>query len=191
MLNPEAATSKPTDKDSQIVWFAMSAPYRRELKAKEYLQAKGIECFVPMVNALVEKRSGTKIRKQVPAIHNLIFVHTSKNVIQEIKRGVDYLQYRTMPREGKNIPIIVPDRQMQQFIAVTQTANEELIYMRPEEVNIAKGTRVRVHGGAFDGTEGVFVKIQGKRNPRVVLLIQGVAAVALAEISTEFIEIIK
>ena len=191
MLNPEATTSKPTDKDSQIVWFAMSAPYRRELKAKEYLQAKGIECFVPMINALVEKRSGTKIRKQVPAIHNLIFVHTSKNVIQEIKRGVDYLQYRTMPREGKNIPIIVPDRQMQQFIAVTQTTNEELIYMRPEEVNIAKGTRVRVHGGAFDGTEGVFVKIQGKRKPRVVLLIQGVAAVALAEISTEFIEIIK
>lgn len=191
MLNPEATTSKPTDKDSQIVWFAMSAPYRRELKAKEYLQAKGIECFVPMVNALVEKRSGAKIRKQIPAIHNLIFVHTSKNVIQEIKRGVDYLQYRTMPREGKNIPIIIPDRQMQQFIAVTQTANEGLIYMRPEEVNIAKGTRVRVHGGAFDGTEGVFVKIQGKRKPRVVLLIQGVAAVALAEISTEFIEIIK
>ena len=169
----------------------MSAPYRRELKAKEYLQGKGIECFVPMVNALVEKRSGAKIRKHIPAIHNLIFVHTSKNVIQEIKRGVDYLQYRTMPREGKNIPIIIPDRQMQQFIAVTQTTNEELIYMRPEEVNIAKGTRVRVHGGAFDGTEGVFVKIQGKRNPRVVLLIQGVAAVALAEISTEFIEIIK
>lgn len=191
MPNPEATASKLTDKDSQVVWFAMSAPYRRELKAKEYLQAKGIECFVPMINALVEKRSGTKIRKQVPAIHNLIFVHTSKNVIQEIKRGVDYLQYRTMPREGKNIPIIVPDRQMQQFIAVTQTTNEELIYMRPEEVNIAKGTRVRVHGGAFDGTEGVFVKIQGKRKPRVVLLIQGVAAVALAEISTEFIEIIK
>lgn len=191
MLNPEATTSKPTDKDSQIVWFAMSAPYRRELKAKEYLQAKGIECFVPMVNALVEKRSGAKIRKQIPAIHNLIFVHTSKEIIQEVKRGVDYLQYRTMPREGKNIPIIIPDRQMQQFIAVTQTTNEGLIYMRPEEVNIAKGTRVRVHGGAFDGTEGVFVKIQGKRKPRVVLLIQGVAAVALAEISTEFIEIIK
>lgn len=191
MLNPEATTSKPTDKDSQIVWFAMSAPYRRELKAKEYLQAKGIECFVPMVNALVEKRSGAKIRKQIPAIHNLIFVHTSKEIIQEVKRGVDYLQYRTMPREGKNIPIIIPDRQMQQFIAVTQISNEELIYMRPEEVNIAKGTRVRVHGGAFDGTEGVFVKIQGKRKPRVVLLIQGVAAVALTEISTEFIEIIK
>ena len=169
----------------------MSAPYRRELKAKEYLQSKGIECFVPMINTIIEKRNGCKKRQQVPAIHNLIFVHSTKAVIQEVKRGVDYLQYRTMPKNGKNTPIIVPDKQMQQFIAVTQTTNEELIYLSPEEINIEQGTKVRVHGGTFDGTEGLFVKLRGKRNRRVVLLIQGVAAVAMAEISTDFIEIIK
>ena len=32
----------PADPDSQTVWFAMSAPDRRELKARDYLQAKGI-----------------------------------------------------------------------------------------------------------------------------------------------------
>ena len=181
----------PADPDSQTVWFAMSAPYRRELKARDYLQAKGIECFVPMVNAIVQKRNGAKSRQQVPAIHNLIFVHTSKSVLQELKRGVDYLQYRTVPQNGKNIPIIVPDRQMQQFITVTQTANEELIYLRPEEVDLKKGTKVRLHGGAFDGTEGIFVKLRGKLRPRVVLLIQGVAAVAMAEISTDLIEVLE
>lgn len=181
----------PADPDSQTVWFAMSAPYRRELKARDYLQAKGIECFVPMVNAIVQKRNGAKSRQQVPAIHNLIFVHTSKSVLQELKRGVDYLQYRTVPQNGKNIPIIVPDRQMQQFITVTQSTNEELIYLRPEEVDLKKGTKVRLHGGAFDGTEGIFVKLRGKLRPRVVLLIQGVAAVAMAEISTDLIEVLE
>ena len=189
MLNNQETTNI-ADADSQVVWFAMSAPYRRELKARDYLQAKGIECFIPMANTIVQKRNGTKIRQLVPAIHNLIFVHTSKSIIQELKRGVDYLQYRTTPKNGKNIPIIVPDRQMQQFIAVTQTANEELIYLRPEEVDLRKGTKVRLHGGAFDGTEGIFVKLRGKLKPRVVLLIQGVAAVALAEISADLIEII-
>lgn len=169
----------------------MSAPYRRELKAMDYLQSKGIECFVPMINAIVEKRNGIKQRRQVPAIHNLIFVHSSKAVIQELKRGVDFLQYRTTPKNGKNTPIIVPDKQMQQFMAVTQAANDELTYLRPEEVNISQGTKVRLHGGAFDGTEGIFVKVRGKRNRRVVLLIEGVAAVAMAEISTNFIEVIK
>ena len=80
---------------------------------------------------------------------------------------------------------------MQQFMAVTQAANDGLTYLRPEEVNISQGTKVRLHGGAFDGTEGIFVKVRGKRNRRVVLLIEGVAAVAMAEISTNFIEVIK
>lgn len=191
MPNQEQGTAHDADKNSQAAWFAMSAPYRRELKAQEYLQAKGIECYVPMINALVERRNGTKSRKLIPAIHNLIFVHTSKEIIQDVKRGVDYLQYRTTPKNGKNIPIIVPDREMQQFIAITQATNEELIYLRPEEVNIEKGTKVRVHGGVFDGTEGIFVKIKGKRKPQVVLLIQGLTAVAMADISTDFIEIIK
>ena len=80
---------------------------------------------------------------------------------------------------------------MQQFIAVTQAANDKLIYLRPEEVDIEKGTRVRLHGGTFDGTEGIFVKIRGKRSRKVVLLIEDVAAVAMVEISNDLIEILE
>ena len=79
---------------------------------------------------------------------------------------------------------------MEQFIAITKAGNDDITYLRPDEVNIAKGTKVRVHGGVFDGTEGYFVKIQGKRNRRVVMLIEGITAVALTEISTDFIEIL-
>lgn len=178
------------EKENGIVWFAMSAPYRRERIAKEFLESKGIECFVPMKTALVEKRNGTKQRQLVPAIHNLVFVHTDKETIKNLKQGVNFLQYHTRPMNDKNVPIIVPDSQMQQFIAVTQAGNDSLTYLRPDEIDLAKGTKVRVHGGAFDGTEGLFVKVQGKRSRRVVLLIEGVTAVALAEISSDFIEVI-
>ena len=178
------------DNENAPVWFAMSAPYRRELKAKEFLDKKSVECFVPMKQALIEKRNGVKSRQMVPAIHNIIFVHTTRERIRELKQGVNFLQYHTRPVAGKNIPIIVPDRQMQQFIAVTATANEEITYLRPEELDIRQGTKVRVHGGVFDGTEGYFVKVQGKRSRRVVILIEGITAVALTEISTDFIEVI-
>ena len=185
-------TDTPTDNSkSTALWFAMSAPYRRELKAKAFLESKSVECFVPMKSAVIERRSGIKSRQQVPAIHNLIFVHASKEEIQELKNGKDFLQYMTRPLNGKNIPITVPDKQMQQFIAATQAANEELVYLQPEEIDLKKGTRVRVHGGTFDGAEGLFVKVRGKRNRRVVLLIEGVTAVALAEISPDLIEVIK
>lgn len=63
MLNSQETTNTVLDADSQIVWFAMSAPYRRELKARDYLQAKGIECFIPMVNTMLQKRNGTKSRQ--------------------------------------------------------------------------------------------------------------------------------
>ena len=188
-VQPEQQTHTVKNDDS-LVWFAMSAPYRRELIAKEYLDKKGVECFVPMKEALVERRCGTKSRRMVPAIHNLIFVHTTRERIRTLKQGVNFLQYHTRPLNGKNVPIIVPDTQMQQFIAITNAGNDSITYLRPEEVDITQGTKVRVHGGVFDGTEGFFVKVQGKRSRRVVMLIEGITAVALTEISTDFIEII-
>lgn len=186
---PKTATMNSND-DDRIVWFAMSAPYRRELKAKECLEGMGIESFVPMAKAIVERR-GIKRRETVPAIHNLIFVHTTKNIIKQAKQGIEYLQYRTKPCNGKNTPIIVPDREMEQFITITNARMEEITYLQPDEINIKKGTKVRIHGGTFNGTEGIFVKIKGKRNRRVVVLIEGLAAVAInAELSPDIIEIL-
>lgn len=176
--------------DDKIVWFAMSAPYRRELKAKEHLANLGIESFVPMTKAVVE-RKGIKKRETIPAIHNLIFVHTSRTTIKQIKQRVKYLQYRTNPCNGKNKPIIVPDKDMAQFIAITNARMEEITYLQPNEIDIEKGTKVRIHGSTFNGIEGIFVKIKGKRNRRVVVLIEGLTAVAInTEISPDLIEIL-
>jgi transcription antitermination factor NusG len=140
--------------------------------------------------ALTEKRNGIKNRQLVPAIHNLIFVRTTSERIKSLKQGVDFLQYLTRPKNGKNVPVTVPDREMQQFITVTEKSNEELIYLNPEEIDLKKGTRVRVHGGAFDGTTGMFIKIRGKRNKRVVIELEGLTAVALAEIKPDLLEIL-
>ena len=79
---------------------------------------------------------------------------------------------------------------MQQFISVSRLHNERLIYLTPEEINLAKGTRVRVLGGPFDGVEGAFVKVRGCRSKRVVILIQGILAVAVAEVKPDLIEVI-
>lgn len=172
------------------MWFAMSAPYRRELKAKEQLAIMSIESFVPMTRAIVERR-GVKKRETVPAIHNLIFVHTTKEIIKNAKQRIEYLQYRTRPCNGKNTPIIVPDKAMEQFIAITNERLEDITYLQPDEIDIKQGSKVRIHGGTFDGTEGIFIKTKGKRNRRVVVLIEGLAAVAInAEISPDLIEIL-
>ena len=96
------------------VWFAMSAPYRRELKAKELLDSKGIENYVAMHYVLKEK-GGRKARVLEPVIHNLIFAHCTKNRIQEVKTGVDYLQYLTMVEDGRRVPKISPPARRRRY----------------------------------------------------------------------------
>lgn len=173
------------------LWWAMSAPYRRELKAKAILDSCGIECFVPMRYQPVRKRSGAMVRELRPAVHNLIFVHGTKTNIYHIKQEITWLQWLTRPDNGKNVPVNVPDRDMEQFIAVTNTYNENLIYLKPEDFsfNLKKGTLVRIIGGRFNGIEGTFIRIKGHRNRRVVIMANNILGVAI-DVQPDLIEII-
>lgn len=174
-----------------IVWFAMSATFGRELKARDFLDKNEVESFIPMQYRMVIDRKGGKVRKLVPAISNLIFVHTTKERIQELKGSVGYLQYLTMPMDGRNVPIIVPDCQMDPFISVCETHDEKLVYLSPDEINLDKGTPVRIVGSAFDGVEGTFVKVNKRRKKQVVVLVQGVAAVMIAEFTDGYLQVLE
>ena len=172
------------------VWWAMSAPYQRELKAKAALDKLGIENFVPMRYQAVRKRTGSMARELHPAIHNLIFVRGSKPCVSQAKKDILWLQWLTRPEDGKNVPVTVPDKDMDQFIAVTNTYNEHLIYIQPDEIDLRKGTPVRILGGPFNGFEGTFIKVKGSREKRVVVMLKGIVGVAMAEITPDLLEIL-
>ena len=118
----------------------------------------------------------------------LLFVHARPSDVQRVKSQVTYLQYITDTRSGQKI--IVPDGQMQRFIAVSGTYDDHLLYFQPDELNLSKGTKVRITGGEFEGQEGIFLKVKGARDRRVVIEIQGVIAVAMATIHPDLIEVI-
>lgn len=180
-----------TESDEDIVWFALSAPYRNEKRAQSLLEQHGVECFLPLRYRIVTDRRGEKSRELCPAVSNLLFAHTTASTIQRIKSGVKYLQYKVVSRNGKNVPLIVPDDQMNRFISVCSAQSEDLLYMTPEEVNLNKGCRVRIVGGRFDGIEGIFMRVRGSRKRRVVVLLADIAAVATAEITDGLIQVIE
>ncbi len=165
----------------------MRATYRREPDAMRLLEKEQIGCFVPM-QYKVSLRRGRKVRALVPVVHNLLFVHALPSALKRVKSQVSYLQYITDTRSGRKI--IIPDHEMQRFIAVAGTYNDHLLYFRPEDLNLSKGTKVRVTGGDFEGQEGIFLKVKGARDRRVVVQIQGVIAVAMATIHPDLIEVI-
>ena len=184
-------TAQNTASEVRLQWFAMSATFRRELKARTILEDAGIECFIPMKYTAVTKRNGSKAKKLVPAVHNLIFVHACQEDIQELKKTIPFLQWLTHPSEGRNLPIVVPDRDMEQFIQVTRDSNEKLVYLRPDEIDLRKGTPIRILGGPFNGIEGTFIKIQGHRNRRVVVMLKNIIGVAMAEVTPDLIEVLE
>lgn len=177
-------------KEDEILWYAMRVPYRNELKVQDRLQDKGIEVFIPTKRKLI-KRRGKTIYELTPAVNNLIFVHSKLCIIKELKKEILNLQYLVNKENGQSTPITVRDNEMQQFIKASKNVNEEAIYLTPEEINIAKGTKVRIIGGNFDGVEGVFVKVKGKRSKRVVVMLDKLLAVAMAEVEPDYIEVIK
>ena len=175
--------------ESPFQWFAMRATYKREMVAKEYLEGKGIEVFVPLKTEIKVIR-GIKRKVTVPAINSLIFVYAQKEQIQQAKFGVDYLQDLTRKLEGRNVPTIVPDYQMEQFIAIVEDDTIEKSFFAPGDVDFAAGTKVKVHGGAFDGYEGILLKVKGKRNKQFFINLDGVAAVSTKIEKLDLIELV-
>lgn len=162
--------------NSEYHWYALRITYHRELVLKEFLDKNNIENFIPMRYEYVTRKE-QRIRKLVPAIHNLVFIYSTRKKIDEIKEeNAVLLPLRyIMDRETKQ-PIIVPEIQMRHFIAIAGSYDQQVIYLPPTEYSMQKGDRVRITGGVFEGVEGIFVRVKGDR--RVVVSIQGVMAVA-------------
>ena len=173
--------------DTQIRWHVMRA-YKAEKKAEEALSAAGIEHYVPRIFAL-RVYHGVKRRYLVPAIPSLIFVRASHDALVDFKRGHNYLQFVT-GKSAQSEPIVVPDRQMEDFIKVSGQNEADTVYLKPEEVDLTKGTRVRILGGPFDSVEGYFLRVKGKRDKRLVVWVERVIATAV-EISPDLIEVIE
>ena len=114
------------DKETEV-WFAMRATYRRELEAMHLLEKANIGCFIPMQYKISICR-GRKVRALVPVIRNLVFVHARPSEVQRFKSQITYLQYITDTRSGQKI--VIPDHDMQRFIAVAGTYNDHLLYFQ-------------------------------------------------------------
>lgn len=78
---------------------------------------------------------------------------------------------------------------MQDFISVAGNIDEQILYLTPQEVALKKGDYVRITGGIWEGIEGKLVRI--KKNLRVVVSLQGIAAVATTSIHPSLVEKIE
>ena len=165
-------------------WFAIRVTYNREMKVKRELDSIHIENFLPMKYRIIV-RGEKKIKELVPAIHNLIFVYITPEDLKSYKATTALPIRYIMNRETRE-PIVIPEQQMQNFIAVAGNPTEQIVYIDPDVSNFKKGDKVKIIGGVFEGAEGYFMRIKGDR--RVVVCINGIAAVATAFIHPSLVK---
>ena len=191
-LNTDSGCPKNTSagvlSSCQYSWFALRATYSRELKIRDQLAERGVRTFVPMIWKLMPAQTG-KSKKLVPAISSLCFVHWTKADIDAYIRSfgdvkpVNYYWDRT-----KNAPLVVPDKAMEDFITVSSSMDEELIYITDICPKLKEGQSVRVKEGPFKGIEGKVVRI--KKSRRILVELPGMVAVATTYIAPNELEII-
>lgn len=134
-----------------------------------------------------------RVRKLVPAISNLIFVNSTRETLTRLKTDdkilepLRYMMRRPVENEGRAEIIVVPDRQMENFMNVCRRVDDERVqYLRYEPFLDKPGRRVRIVDGNFAGIEGVIKRI--KKNKQIVVTIPGIAAVTLNSIPYTWLE---
>ena len=178
--------------EEPLRWYVMRA-YKNEKRAEETIrQQTSLECFVAKRYEL-RTYHGKRMRKLVPLIPSLIFVRGRKSEIQQIKQKYQYLQYVGSALSEERFKVLtIPDKQMTDFIKIAGEYEADIQYLSPVEVALAKGSRVRILGGVFDGVEGVLLYDKEKNSSRVVVsLPESLGSISTAEISPDLLEVIE
>jgi transcription antitermination factor NusG len=111
------------------------------------------------------------------------------------RREMAPLRYMMRPihdEKGQTIRheiIVVPDVQMDNFMRVASIVDDRVFYIENLDFAGRPGQRVKVIAGDFAGVEGIIKRV--KKNKRVVVQIEHVAAVAIAFLPSAFLEPIK
>jgi transcription antitermination factor NusG len=178
---------KLTDSDA-MNWYAIRVTYSRELKFQALLQESGYQTFVPMCRRSFEK-NGKKETKLVPAVSNLIFVHSQKVDLDAfMARMGETCPARFIWDKSTRKPIIVPDKAMEDFIKISMSYIDDVIYLQEVTAKLREGQRVKVKTGPFEGVEGTVIRV--KRSRRVMVELPGMMAIATTFVKPEELEIL-
>ena len=163
-------------------WFPMRVTYSREMQVKRELDRLEIVNFVPMTYQLTDADTDHPHRELVPAINNLIFVQSTQERISGLKSSNELLHpLRYMmdhTAERAHTIMTVSDAKMENFMRVASMTDDSVMFLNDDTVVGKEGKHVMIMGGAFKGVTGVIRRV--KRCKRVVVGLEGIAAVAIA-----------
>ena len=183
-------------------WFVLRVSYGRIIKAKAFVEAKGLECYVPLRYKEVRKQGKKRIITE-PFLPSFLFVHATAEQVEillyEIKVSSDesrnllsyYFDHTAHCQDNPkhNPPLTIRVEAMDNFIRLTSIKNPHIIPVTTEIIQYKLGDVVIVTEGEFKDIHGRLARIAGQQRV-VVELFEGYL-VATAYIPKDAIKIIN
>ena len=186
--------------DANKQWFVLRVSYGRIIKAKAFIEAKGLECYVPLRYKAVRKHGKKRIITE-PLLSSFLFVyataeqvetllHDNKVVANESRALLSYYFDHTIHRQDNpdcNPPLTIRDKVMNNFIKLTSIKNPHIIPVTTDIIKFKMGDEVVVTDGEFKDIHGRVARIAGQQ--RVVVEIFEECFVATAYIPKNAIKL--
>ncbi len=179
--------------DANKQWFVLRVSYGRIIKSKAFIEAKGLECFVPLRYKEVRKQGKKQIITE-PLLSSFLFVyataeqvetllHDNNVVANESRALLSYYFDHTIHRQDNpdyNPPLTIREKAMNNFIKLTSIKNPHIIPVTTDIIKFKMGDEVVVTEGEFKDIHGRVARIAGQQ--RVVVEIFEECFVATAYI---------
>ena len=172
-------------------WFVLRVSYGRIIKAKTFVKAKGLECYVPLRYKEVRKQGKKRIITE-SLISSFMFVHATAEQVDSLLQDknikafenralLSYYYDHTSHCENtptKNPPLIIADTAMDNFIRLTSIHNPHIIPVTSDNIKYKLGDEVVITEGDFKGIRGKVARIAGQQRVVVELFDRYLVATA-------------
>lgn len=163
-------------------WFVLRVSYGRIIKAKALVEAKGLECYVPLRYKEVRKKGKKRIITE-PLLPSFLFVHASAEQVDSLLQNksikpienialLSYYYDHTSHCEKsptKNPPLVISDSVMDNFIRLTSIHNPHIIPVTSDNIKYKLGDEVVITDGEFKDIRGRVARIVGQQRVLVEL----------------------
>ncbi len=180
-------------------WFVLRVSYGRIIKAKAFVEAKGLECYVPLRYKEVRKQGKKRIVIE-PLLPSFMFVRATVEQVDFLlqDKSIKALENRALlsyyydhtshctNAPNKNPPLIISDTAMDNFIRLTSIHNPHIIPVTSENIKYKLGDEVVIPDGEFKDIRGRVTRIAGQQ--RVVVELFDGCLVATAYVPKEAME---
>ena len=186
--------------DANKQWFVLRVSYGRIIKAKAFIEAKGLEYYVPLRYKEVRKHGKKRIITE-PLLSSFLFVYATAEQVDSLLHdmSIKALENRALlsfyydhtshceNAPTKNPPLIIADTVMDNFIRLTSIHNPHIIPVTSENIKYKLGDEVVITEGEFKDIRGRVTRIAGQQ--RVVVELFDGCLVATAYIPKEAMKI--